>query len=73
MDQEKKSKNNEKNDDNKATFELKISIPMAGFSQFMDSLSHLQTAGNEIISAGKSLIGKKEKSEEKTVRKIEIK
>jgi len=73
MVQEKKSEKDEKNDDNRATFELKISIPLTGFTEFMDSLSHLRTAGNEIISAGKSLMGRGENTEKKTVRKIEIK
>ena len=73
MVQEKKSEKDEKNDDNRATFELKISIPLTGFTEFMDSLSHLRTAGNEIISAGKSLMGSGENTEKKTVRKIEIK
>jgi|GEM_PF-2928130 hypothetical protein len=73
MVQEKKSEKDEKNDDNRATFELKISIPLTGFTEFMDSLSHLRTAGNEIISAGKSLMGRAENTEKKTVRKIEIK
>lgn len=73
MVQEKKSGKDEKNDDNRATFELKISIPLAGFTEFMDSLSHLRNAGSEIISAGKSLMGKGENAEKKTVRKIEIK
>ena len=73
MVQEKKSEKVEKNDDNRATFELKISIPLTGFTEFMDSLSHLRTAGNEIISAGKAFIGNTENKEKKTVKKIEIK
>ncbi|MCL5803566.1 MAG: hypothetical protein ACYCSA_00220 [Thermoplasmataceae archaeon] len=73
MVQEKKSDNDEKNVDNRATLELKISIPMVGFSEFMDSLSHLKIAGSEILSAGKSLMGKTESGDKKTVKKIEIK
>ena len=73
MVQEKKSDEDNRNVDNKATFELKISIPMVGFSEFMDSLSHLRIAGNEILSAGKSLIGKDENKSKKTMKKIDIK